>query len=170
MLPCGTTYINSARHGITALGCLCLMTSTKTDGLERFPWMCRNSGRMIEIATERTPTSAQLGRQISKLARTLRGNRFGLSGGASLVAMVQAADLRQRHDSAHFSWLKQARLGRVLKCAVCCRRKMEHYISHAPSPQEKKWIRSDCFFAPFQVCVIPPLLEMNATVNRDRWA
>jgi len=40
--------------------------------------MCRNSGRMIEIATERTPTSAQLGRQISKLARTLRGNRFGL--------------------------------------------------------------------------------------------
>jgi hypothetical protein len=38
----------------------------------------------------------------------------GLSGGASLVAMVQTADLRQRYDSAHFSWLNQARLGRVL--------------------------------------------------------
>ena len=28
--------------------------------------------------------------------------------------MVQPADLRQRYDSAHFSWLNQARLGRVL--------------------------------------------------------
>jgi len=44
------------------------------------------------------------------VARTLRGNRFGFSGGASLVAMVQTADLRQRDDSAHFSWLNQARL------------------------------------------------------------
>jgi len=30
----------------------------------------------------------------------------GLSGGASLVAMVKTADLRQRYDSAHFSWLQ----------------------------------------------------------------
>jgi hypothetical protein len=38
----------------------------------------------------------------------------GLSGGATFVAMMQAADLRYRHDSSHFHRLDGSRLGRVL--------------------------------------------------------
>jgi len=76
--------------------------------------MCRSSDRMIEL----NRTHAHL----SPVGETdFKGWRgpcavigSGLSGGASLVAMVQTADLRQRYDSSHFPGLNQARFGRVL--------------------------------------------------------
>ena len=69
---------------------------------------------MIELQPSARPPHPRSVWQISKGARTLRGPGFGLSGGPSFVAMVQTADLRQRYDSSHFSWLTQARVGRVL--------------------------------------------------------
>ena len=36
------------------------------------------------------------------------------SGSPAFVAMVQSAELGQRHDSPHFRWLNRSRLGRVL--------------------------------------------------------
>jgi len=91
-----------------------LLFATQTDGLERFPRMCRSSDRMIEL----NRTCAHL----SPVGETdFKGWRgpcavigSGLSGAASLVAMVKTADLRQRYDSSHFPRLNQARFGRVV--------------------------------------------------------
>ena len=109
-----------------ALGILCLtkmpfnsrrlLFATQTDGLERFPRMCRSSDRMIELQSNARPPQPSWGDRLQRVARTLRGDRFGpfrrrFAGSDGAGRRPAAAP---RLGSAHFSWLKQAQLGRVL--------------------------------------------------------
>ena len=54
-----------------------LLFATQTDGLERFPRMCRSSDRMIELQSNARPPQPSWGNRFQRVARTLRGNRFG---------------------------------------------------------------------------------------------
>jgi hypothetical protein len=54
-----------------------LLFATQTDGLERFPRMCRSSDRMIELQSNARPPQPSWGDRLQRVARTLRGDRFG---------------------------------------------------------------------------------------------